>query len=87
MDAATDSGVLDAQQGRLAEAVKLWQQAFVRALERSAIGMNLARVLCEESQFGSARGYVLRVLRFNPDMGAAKELLQEIDSKPPRCGP
>ncbi|HWY43265.1 MAG TPA: hypothetical protein VNX66_07205 [Candidatus Sulfotelmatobacter sp.] len=87
MDAATDLGVLDAQQGRLAEAVKLWQQAFERALERSALGMNLARVLCEESQFGCARGYVLRVLRFNLAMGAAKELLQEIDSKPPRCGP
>ena len=49
MDAATDFGVLDAQQGRLADDVKLWQQALERAPERSALGMNLARVFCEES--------------------------------------
>jgi Flp pilus assembly protein TadD len=87
VDAATDLGVLDASQDRLAEAVKLWQPAFERAPERSAIGMNLAHAFCSASQFTEARNYVLRVLRFNPDLGSAKKLLRELNSTPPRCGP
>jgi len=87
VDAATDLGVLDASQGRLAEAVKLWQPAFERAPERSAIGMNLAYAFCGVSQFTEARNYVLRVLRFNPDLGAAKKLLHKLNGTPPHCGP
>jgi len=87
IDAATNLGVLEANQGRLGEAIKLWQGAFERAPGRSEIGMNLARIFCETEQFGAARSAVLRVLRFNPDLGPAKKLLGELNASPPRCTP
>ncbi len=76
---ATNLGVLEANQGRAADAIKLWQAAFGRAPGRSEIGMNLARLFCQTEQFDAARDSVLCVLRFNRDLGPAK--------KPPRCSP
>jgi Flp pilus assembly protein TadD len=76
---ATNLGVLEANQGRAAEAIKPWQAAFERAPGRSEIGMSLARLFCQTEQFDVARDSVLSVLRFNPDLGPAK--------KPPRCSP
>jgi predicted CXXCH cytochrome family protein len=87
IDAATNLGVLEAKQGRTGEAIKLWQSAFERAPGKSEIGMNLARVFCEVEQFEAARSAVLRVLRFNPDLGPAKKLLAELNANPPRCAP
>ncbi len=49
--------------------------------------MNLARPFCQTEQFDAARDSVLRVLRFNPDLGPAKTLLGDLNAKPPRCGP
>lgn len=87
VDAATNLGVLEAQEGRGAEATRLWQFAFERAPGRSAIGMNLARVFCAGANYEAARTYVLRVLRFNPDLGPAKRLLGELNANPPGCAP
>jgi len=87
VDAATNLGVLEAQQGHLAEAIKLWKPAFARAPARSPIGMNLAQAYCGDAQFDAARHSVERVLRFNPDLGAAKKLLGELNAEPPRCTP
>ena len=87
VDAATNLGVLEAQQGHLAEAIKLWKPAFARAPARSPIGMNLAQAYCGAAQFDAARHSVERVLRFNPDLGAAKKLLGELNAEPPRCTP
>jgi hypothetical protein len=86
VDASTNLGVLEAQQGNTAEAIKLWQSAFERAPGRSEIGMNLSRTLCGASQFDAARAAVLRVLQFNPDLGAAKKLVVELNANPPACG-
>lgn len=85
MDAAVNLGVLDANQGHMAEAIKLWQGAFERAPGRSEIGMNLARVYCQAGEFNMARTSVLRVLQFNPDLGPAKMLLGGLNADPPRC--
>ncbi|MGB7731713.1 MAG: tetratricopeptide repeat protein, partial [Candidatus Acidiferrum sp.] len=87
IDAATNLGVLEANHGRTAEAVKLLQDAFERAPARSEIGMNLARIFCQTQQFETARNSVRRVLRFNPDLGPAKKLLVELSANPPRCAP
>lgn len=86
IDAATNLGVLDAQSGHPNEAVHLWQGAFQRAPGRSNIGMNLARTFCAAGHFAEARDYTLRVLQFNPDLGSAKKLLNQLNADPPKCG-
>jgi hypothetical protein len=85
IDAAANLGVIEANQGRLRESLRLWQNGFERAPARSAIGMNVARVLCGAGEFERARSSVLRVLEFNPDMAAAKEMLQHLNRTPPVC--
>jgi hypothetical protein len=85
IDAAADLGVIEAETGHLREAVKLWQGAFRRAPGRSSLGMNLAAAFCEARQFDEARGAILRVLEFNPDMAAAKKALQSLNRSPPDC--
>jgi predicted CXXCH cytochrome family protein len=87
IDAAANLAVIEANQGRLREPLRLWQSAFERAPARSAIGMNVARIFCAAGEFGSARSTVSRVLEFNPDMAAAKELLQHLNRTPPVCEP
>ena len=83
--AATNLGVIEAKRGHLREAVRLWEDAFQRAPSQSLIGMNIARVLCEDGQPTGARDYVLRVLEFNPDLPEAKNLLQELNGRAPKC--
>ena len=85
IDAATNLGVLEAKQGRMTDAVRLWQSAFRRAPGKSEIGMNLALVSCQSGRFDAARDYVLRVLQFNPDLGSAKKLLSRLNSSAPAC--
>jgi len=86
VDASTNLGVLEAKQGHVAEAVRLWRSAFERAPGRSEIGMNLALVFCQGADYRDAREYVVRVLRFNPDLGPAKKLIGELNANPPSCG-
>jgi Flp pilus assembly protein TadD len=86
-EAATDLGVIEAQQGHVGRAVSLWKQAFERVPGKSAIGMNLARVFCSSAQFDQARAYTLRVLQFNPDMIEAKALMRSLNGDPPKCAP
>jgi Flp pilus assembly protein TadD len=87
IDVAANLGVIEANQGRMREAVRLWQSAFERAPARSAIGMNIARILCGAGEFDRARSSVLRVLEFNPDMATAREMLQHLNRTPPVCEP
>jgi len=86
-DAATNLGVIEARAGHLGEAVRLWQGAFQRAPGSSEIGMNIARVFCEAGKIAEARSFTLRVLEFNPDLGAARSLLQSLHHTPASCGP
>ena len=87
IDAATNLGVIEAKTGHLKNAVVLWQKAFERAPGKSSIAMNLARAFCESGQTKEARSYVVRALRFNPDLTEAKKLLQHLNADPPECGP
>ncbi len=85
IDAADNLGVIEAQSGQVREAIELWQGAFRRAPGRSSIGLNLARSFCAVGSFDEARSYTLRVLEFNPDMGAAKKYLRSLDRTHPGC--
>lgn len=87
IDAASNLAAIYAGKGRLAEAVALWQDAFGRAPARSGIGLNLARVFCGSGQIPEARGYVERVLQFNPDSAAARKMQAGLNADPPRCSP
>ena len=86
-DAATNLGTLEARAGNLRRAVELWQGAFDRVPQRSAIGMDLAMAFCEVGQKEEARRYVLRVLDFNPDSTNAKRLLAHLNAEPVKCKP
>jgi predicted CXXCH cytochrome family protein len=86
IDAATNLGVIEARAGHIREAVRLLERAFQRAPGRSGIGMNIARVFCESGKTDEARSITLRVLEFNPDLGAAKRLLQSLNHTPASCG-
>jgi Flp pilus assembly protein TadD len=87
VDAANNLGVLAAKQGRLTLAIELWQGAFARAPGDSKVGMNLAHVFCAAGQVAASRSSVLRVLRFNPDLGPARKLLRGLGATPPECSP
>jgi predicted CXXCH cytochrome family protein len=87
IDAAVNLGVIAAQTGDLARALELWQDAFRRAPWHSAIGMNLARVSCSMGKIKEARAALEHVLQFNPDLGEARELLQRLDQRQPKCEP
>src|SRR5450432_966442 len=85
-DAATNLGVIEAQSGHLSKALALWEKAFERAPERSAIGLNLARGFCVSAEFDKARASVARVLEFNPDSAEARQLQKHLNATPPACG-
>jgi Flp pilus assembly protein TadD len=85
VDAASNLGVIEAQTGNLQFAAKLLQGAFERAPGRSSIGMNLARVFCLSGKLQDAHSTTLRVLEFNPDLNAAKDLLKNLTSSKPGC--
>jgi tetratricopeptide (TPR) repeat protein len=86
-DAATNLGILEARAGNLRRALELWQGAFARVPHRSAIGMDLAMVLCATGQKEEARKYVARVLEFNPDYEKGKSLLEHLREDPVQCQP
>jgi tetratricopeptide (TPR) repeat protein len=86
IDVLNNLGVIQAKAGHAGEAVKLWEDAFRRAPGRSGLGMNIARAFCDAGQFDQARAFLLRVLEFNPDYGAGKKLLQNINHEPASCG-
>jgi len=83
--AATNLGVLEARSGDLKDAVRLWQQAFDRVPYRSTIGMDLAIAFCADSQKDEAKRYVERVLEFNPDYAAARQMLARLNTDPGEC--
>ena len=85
IDAATNLGVIEAQSGNLEVAMKLWRDAFERSPGRSGIGMNLARLLCLSGSRDEARSTTSRVLEFNPDLGPAKSLAEELRHSTPDC--
>jgi hypothetical protein len=87
IDAENNLGVIEAQGGQVNNAANLWLSAFQNAPYRSSIGLNLGRAYCAEGKVNEARTYTLRVLEFNPDLAAAKQMLQQLSKAPASCGP
>ena len=87
IDVENNLASLDARTGHTPEAVTLWEDAFQKAPGRSTIGMNLARAFCASHQYDAARNFTMRVLQFNPDLTAAKRLMNGLNAVPPKCAP
>jgi Flp pilus assembly protein TadD len=85
IDAETNLGVIEAQAGKVDDALKLWRSAFQNAPDRSSIGLNIAHAYCAEAKLPEARHYILRVLEFNPDLAAAKQMWKRLNRLPPSC--
>ncbi|MGC2543422.1 MAG: tetratricopeptide repeat protein, partial [Candidatus Sulfotelmatobacter sp.] len=85
VDAATNLAVIEARAGNTENAIALWQKAFDHAPARSSIGLNLARAYCNEGKVAEARTSTLRVLEFNPDLTAAKQMLRYVGQTPSKC--
>ena len=83
--AATNLGVITAESGDLAQAIRLWKVVFAKEPEKSAIGTNLSKAFCAEGNINEARATIERVLEFNPDLPQARELLQDLNRIPPEC--
>jgi len=86
VDAATNLAVIEAKAGNTGNAIALWQKAFDHAPARSSIGLNLARAYCNQGKVAEARTSTLRVLEFNPDLTAAKQMLRYVNQVPSKCG-
>jgi Tfp pilus assembly protein PilF len=86
IDAATNLGVIDAESGKVPDAINLLKAAFERAPGRSAVGIDLARVYCLAGKLEEARASVDRVLEFNPDMSAAKKFREDLNATGASCG-
>ena len=83
--AAIDLGAIYAQRGQLDRAMSLWRGALEHNPGSREASLNLAITLCSRGERKSAREALHRVLRFNPDLGLAKQLLRDLDSAQPRC--
>ena len=87
VDAASNLAVIEAKSANSRAAVALWQRAFQLAPGRSEIGLDLAREYCLSGKIDEARDVMLRVLEFNPDLGAAKGMLRRLNRASPSCEP
>ncbi len=81
--ASANLGVLCARRGMLPRAIELWRAAFDNNPHLSELGINLANGLCAAGDAAAAREVLERVLKHNPDLGAARTLLS--DTTDARC--
>jgi tetratricopeptide (TPR) repeat protein len=85
VDAAANLGVMEANAGHFDKAIALWKPAFERAPERSSLGLNLARGLCLSGRADEVRATITRMLEFNPDSGAGRGMLKQLESGEVKC--
>ena len=76
--AAANLGVLEAGHGQLAAALDLWRPAFDKNPHLTALGIDLARGLCDTGNGNEARRVAERALRHNPDSSATRQLVSEL---------
>jgi len=75
--------VIEARAGDMAKAIALSRNAFQRTPWQSSIGLDLALLLCDEGQYDEARSVTLRVLQFNPDSGAGRQMMRALNADRP----
>ena len=83
--AAGDLALIEVQQHRAGEAVRLWRAVFEHDPSQLAAGMNLAIAECAEGDAGQALQTLDRMLVFSPDDGRARGMEQEIRAGKRRC--
>lgn len=76
--AASNLAIYRARDGRTAEAIAMWRDVFERHPEMASAGLNLAAAQMAAGDRPGARGTVERLLRFHPDLDAARRLLAEV---------
>ncbi|MGA2814440.1 MAG: multiheme c-type cytochrome [Candidatus Acidiferrum sp.] len=85
IDAASNLAVMEANAGHLDRAITLWTSAFERIPGRSGLGLNLARGLCLSGHLEQSQAAVERVLAFNPDLAAGRNMLKQLQSGAAKC--
>jgi tetratricopeptide (TPR) repeat protein len=85
-EAAINLGVIEAQAGNVEQAIQYWQGPFDRIPSRSEVGMNLTLVYCATGQLEKAQATLTEVLKFNPDLTAARNLQRQLSDGSTKCG-
>ncbi|MGH9840960.1 MAG: tetratricopeptide repeat protein, partial [Blastocatellia bacterium] len=80
-DALVNLGAAWAALGKTEEAIKLWRDALQRNAGLTEAAINLARVYRSQGKLLQAREVLQQALRFDPDSGAARLLLKELESR------
>lgn len=78
---AANLGIYRMQQGRAAEAIRLWESVFSRYPALAGPGINLALAQWQSGQREAAELTALRVLRYHPDLSTAQKLLEQIRAR------
>lgn len=78
--ALVNLGGIYAAQGKMEEAVKLWRAALERNAGLTEAAINLARGYRSQGKIEQAREVLQQSLRFDPDSGAARRLLGELEA-------
>jgi predicted CXXCH cytochrome family protein len=68
--------VIEARTGDVPKAIALARDAFHRTPWQSSIGLDLALLLCDAGQYDEARSVTLRLLQFNPDSAAGRQMMR-----------
>jgi hypothetical protein len=76
--AASNLAIYRARKGRVGEAIALWRGVFARHPEMASAGINLAIAQLDVGDRAGATATVQRLLRFHPDLDAARQLLQRV---------
>ena len=83
--AAVNLGAIYVRVNQVERAIKLWGAAFDYDPSSRPAGINLAKVLCSEGDQKQARLILRKLLRTNPDVRVAKQLLRDMDSARSPC--
>ena len=76
--AGANLAIYRARKGRLDEAIAFWQDVFARNPSLAGAGINLAVAQLGAGDRAAAGQTVRRLLRFHPDLEAARQLLQKV---------
>ena len=73
-------GTLYARQGKLAEAVKLWEDVLTRNPGYEIARINLAVAHLENGNFATARKTLQKALEYDPDLPMVRKLLADLNA-------
>ncbi len=83
--AATNLGVILAEQGFMTRALRVWKPAFDRHPDASELGVDVALAMCKSGDWKDAEETVRTVLEHNPDFQPARQLGAALARGPDAC--